>query len=164
MEEEVARIGGELEDEPEEEGIPGHASKKDWARRLQSFLKEKGVSFEAEGEAVRIHINGFTVEVMEAPNGEGYAIAVTVPLPGSSSEAADEEARRTVAEALRFAGLLGAEELGYEVDTSIPGYPSMRITVVYREPEKLAETLMKAIEEYGVETAAPEGQGEAVEG
>jgi hypothetical protein len=158
FEEEVARIGGDIEDEPEEE-VPGHGSRKEWAKRIQSFLKEKGVSFEAEGEAVRIHVDGFTVEVMEAPGGEGYAIAITVPLPGSSSEASDEEVRRTVSEALRLAGLLGAEELSYELDTSIPGYPSMRIMVVYKEPEKLADTLIKALEEYGVG-----GSGEPVEG
>jgi hypothetical protein len=149
FEEEIARIGGDIEDEPEEE-VPGHGSRKEWAKRIQSFLKEKGVSFEAEGEAVRIHVDSFTVEVMEAPGGEGYAIAITAPLPGSSHEALDEDVRKAVDGALKLAGLLGAEELKYELDTSIPGYPSMRIMVIYKEPEKLADALIKALEEYGV--------------
>ena len=131
-----------------EEGIPGHAGKTEWAKKIQGFLKERGVSFEAEGEATRIHLDDIVVEVTEAESGEGYAIVITVPLPGSSSEALDEATSRTLASAMKLAGLLDAEELGYELDTSLPGYPSLRIIVEYSDPNTLADKLVEALKKY----------------
>lgn len=131
----------------EEAGIPGHAAKTGWAKRLQGFLRDRGISFEAEGEATRIHLGDIVVEVAEAGGGRGYAVVITVPLPGSSREA-DEAAGRALADAIRLAGLLGAEGLGYELDTSLPGYPSLRIIVEYMDPRELADTLIAALEKY----------------
>ncbi|ABM80359.1 hypothetical protein [Hyperthermus butylicus] len=149
----------EFEEKLVETGIPGHSSSKDWAKRIQSFLREKGISFEAEGENIRIHVDGVTVEVTEAPSGENYAVVITLPLPASSSEA-DEQTRGTIDAGFKLAGLLDAEELGYELDTSIPGYPSLRIVVEYKDPNKLADKLIDALEKYGVEGGS---SGEAFE-
>ena len=143
----------EFEEKLDEISVPGHGSSKDWAKRIQSFLREKGVSFEAEGENIRIHVDGVTVEVTEAPSGEGYAIVITLPLPASSSES-DEQARSSIDTGFRLAELLEAEELRYELDTSIPGYPSLRILVEYRDPGKLADKLIGALGKYGVEGAS----------
>ena len=150
LEEEVARIGGDVEDElgPEEEqGIPGHAGKKDWARRLQSFLRESGISFEAEGEATRVHLGMLSVEVTESGE-NSYAIVITVPLPGSSADAGDEENARAYSNALRVLERLGAEEIRYELDTDVPGYPSLRIIVEYSDPGELAEKLIEALKPF----------------
>jgi hypothetical protein len=150
VEEEVARIGGDIEDEitPEEEqGIPGHAGKKEWAKRLQGFLRESGISFEAEGEATRIHLGMLSVEVTEA--GEtGYAVVITIPLPGSSSDAEDEEAAKAYMDALKVLARLGADEIRYELDTDMPGYPVLRAVIEYSNPDELASKLIEALKPF----------------
>jgi len=148
--EDVARIGGDVDDEvsPEEEhGIPGHAGKKEWAKKLQGFLREAGISFEAEGEATRIHLGMLSVEVTES--GEtGYAVVITVPLPGSSSDAEDEEMVSAYRNAAKILAGLGADEIRYELDTDMPGYPALRAIIEYRDPVELAEKLVKALEPF----------------
>ncbi len=124
-----------------EEGIPGHASKEEWAWRLQRRLREIGVSFEAEGSATRISLpGGAVVEVVEAEG--GYGLAATVPLPAGG----DPEAAEAVATALRVMARLGVE-LHYELDDSLPGYPMLRVTADFQDPYTLAERLLEALEE-----------------
>lgn len=142
MEEEIARLGGGSSPE-EEHGVPGHGGGADWAKRLQSFLREKGFSFEAEGEAIRIHVGLLGVEVVE--HGDGYAVVVTAPLPASSSDAGDEETARALRDALSVLAGLGADEISYEVEEDVPGYPVLRATVAYGDPGRLAESLEKAL-------------------
>ena len=150
VEEEVARIGGDLDDDvdPEEEqGVPGHMGKKDWAKRLQGFLRDAGISFEAEGEATRIHLGMLSIEVTEAGE-NGYAVVLTVPLPGSSEDAGDEETVNAYRDALRVLAGLGAEELRYELDTDMPGYPALRVIIEYSDPNELAEKLIEALKPF----------------
>jgi hypothetical protein len=129
-----------LGDEFPEEGIPGHASSEEWAWRLQRRLRELGVSFEAEGSATRITLpGGAIVEVVEA--GEGYGLAATIPLPGGG----DPEAADAAWEALRLMASLGVE-LSYELDTSLPGYPMLRVTAAFRDPHALSEKLLSALQ------------------
>jgi len=127
-----------------EHGIPGHASKKEWANRLQRWLREHGFSFEAEGEAVRIHLpGGAYVEITEAQDGgEGFEVAITVPLAGTGEEA--EEAAKAFQEAMTVAKGLGGE-LRYELDTSIPEYPSLKVARAFTDPEEMATRLMEAL-------------------
>lgn len=146
----VARIGGDLDDDidPEEEqGVPGHMGKKDWAKRLQGFLRDAGISFEAEGEATRIHLGMLSIEVTEAGE-NGYAVVLTVPLPGSSEDAGDEETVNAYRDALRVLAGLGAGEPRYELDTDMPGYPTLRIIVEYSDPNELAERLIEALKPF----------------
>lgn len=150
LEEEVARIGGDIEDDldPEEEqGIPGHAGKKDWAKKLQAFLRESGISFEAEGEATRIHLGMLSIEVTESGE-SNYAIVITVPLPGSSADAEDEENVKAYSNALEMLRRLGVDEVKYELDTDVPGYPSLRIMIEYSDPSELAEKLIEALKPF----------------
>jgi len=129
-----------------EHGIPGHASKKNWANRLQQWLKQRGVSFEAEGEATRIHLpSGAYVEVTESLEGGGYDIVVTVPLPGTGEEA--EEARKAIDDALELLSLLGGQ-LRYELDDSLPEYPSLRVSRSFDDPEELVNKLISALERF----------------
>ncbi len=130
-----------------EHGIPGHASKKEWANRLQRWLKERGVSFEAEGEATRIHLDsGVYVEVAESLEGSGYDLVVTVPLPGTGEEAG-EDTIRAIRDAFELLHLVGGG-LRYELDNSIPEYPSLRIMRGFEDPEELVEKLIGALERF----------------
>ncbi len=129
-----------------EHGIPGHASKKTWANRLQQWLKQRGVSFEAEGEATRIHLpSGVYIEITESMEGEGYDVVITVPLPGTGSEAGDTKS--AISDAFEIVSLLGGE-LRYELDDSLPEYPSLRIIRSYRDPEELVDALISALDRF----------------
>ena len=126
-----------------EAAIPGHASEKDWARRLQSWLGRRGFSFEAEGEATRIRLeNGVYVEVSEASGGDGFEVVVTVPLPVTAEEASMAE---SVREGLGIALSLGVR-LRYELDDSMPDYPLLRVIAPYRDPYKLVDKLIEVLE------------------
>ena len=129
-----------------EHGIPGHASKKTWANRLQQWLRSRGLSFEAEGEATRIHLDsGLYIEVSEdIEDPSRYAIVLTIPLPGTGEEA--EEAKKAIDDALELLGLIGGE-LRYELDNSIPEYPSIRVTRAFENPEELVAKLTTALEQ-----------------
>lgn len=129
-----------------EYGIPGHASKKGWANRLQQWLKQRGVRFEAEGEATRISLDsGLLVEIAESLEGDGYDIVMSIPLPGTGEEASSEEALAPVRDAFELAGMLGGE-LRYELDTSMPGYPVLRVMRGYRDPEEMVDALIAALD------------------
>ncbi len=138
-------MGGDYD---EEFGIPGHAAKSDWASKLQSFLKDLGVPFEAEGEATRIRLyEGVLAEVREAEEG-GYAVEVSIPLPGECTGGCDldyhVEAYRA---ALRLLAGLGST-LAYYLDDSIPGYPILRARATFDNPYDLADRLAEAVRAY----------------
>ena len=98
----------------EELGIPGHASKRPSMHRLQQLLRELGLSFEAEGETVRIHVGGIVLELSDY--GEEIQVQVeVVPEPAASPE---ENARSFYLFGLASA-LIRAEEYGVE---RIAGY------------------------------------------
>jgi len=131
-------------EEDMEYGIPGHASKKAWANRLQQWLRSRGVSFEAEGEATRISLpSGLYIEVAESLEGEGYDLVFTLPLPGRGEEA--EEARRAIEDAMELLAMIGGE-LRYELDTSLPDYPTLRVLRGFQDPEELVNRLTGALE------------------
>ena len=135
-------------DYDEEFGIPGHAAKSGWASKLQSFLKDLGVPFEAEGEATRIRLyEGVLAEVREAEK-EGYAVEVSIPLPGDCAEGCDIEYHvEAYRAALRLLAGLGSA-LAYYLDDSIPGYPVLRARATFANPYELADRLAEAVRAY----------------
>ncbi len=123
-----------------ETGIPGHASKKPWALRLQKWLRDNGAVFEAEGETTRIHpVTGVVVEVTE--HNEAYEVTISVLLPETNSENYPIDVITT---AFKLALLLG-ERLKYELDTSLEGYPRLYITASFKDPDTLVERLVQAL-------------------
>lgn len=124
-----------------ENGIPGHASKKPWALRLQKWLRDRGAIFEAEGETTRIHVaNGVVVEVSR--HDEVYEATIGVLLPETIS---DDYLVDAITIAFKLALLLG-EKLRYELDTSLEGYPRLYITASFEDPDALVEKLTQALE------------------
>ena len=134
-------------EEDMEYGIPGHASKKAWANRLQQWLRSRGLRFEAEGEATRVSLDsGVYLEVAESLEEPGaYEVIVTLPLPVEPGEASSEEALQAVRDAFELAGGLEAR-LRYELDNDMPDYPSLRIIAVFRDPEEMVSRIIGSLE------------------
>jgi hypothetical protein len=131
----------------EEEGIPGHAGKTEWSNSLQRWLRECGIKFEAEGEATRASVNGVTIEVAEGISSEGYDIVVSITMPTVGSDLVREA--ENVLKALTIAGkIAGKKEVKYELDSSLPSYPILYITVSFKDPWRLVESFKNGIREY----------------
>ncbi len=124
-----------------------------WLKRIRDAVEEIGYSFEFE-ETLRIHVGDVIVEVGADEN--SYTVTVSVQLPGG--EASEEELdyyTRLYEQALRVVlGLSG--ELRYEVDTSLPEYPSLHMVRVYSDPEKLADELIERLKKLA-EVIPPSG-------
>ncbi len=119
----------------------------EWAKELTEWLRQRGFSFEAEGEAIRVHLdNGIIVEVVESRRGQGYDVVVTVPLPGNSDEALDEASQKAIVDAYQILGRLSVDEVSYEVDDSMPEYPSLRVYAVgFSDPTHMARKIVDAL-------------------
>ncbi len=122
----------------------------EWAKELTGWLRQRGFSFEAEGEAIRVHLdNGIIVEVVESRKGRGYDVVVTVPLPGNSDEALDEASQKAIVDAYKILGGLSVDEIRYEVDDSMPEYPSLRVYAVgFSDPTYMAKKLVETLSEF----------------
>ena len=127
-----------------------------WLKRIRDVVEELGYSFEYE-ETLRVHVGDVILEV--GAEGDKYTITVSVQLPpGDFSEDELDYYLRMYEQALRVvAGLSG--ELRYEIDTSLPEYPSLHVTRVYADPEKLADELIEKLKKL-VEVIPPSGGGE----
>ncbi len=124
--------------------VPGHVS---WRRPVESFqksLKELGVSFEAEGDVTRIHVDGVVIEV-SWDSGIGV-IQATLPLPCDGGDA-DYYVRAFKAFAFILASLNGVS-FEYDLDLSIPGYPMLRARSSFSSFEVLASFLVKVLGSY----------------
>ncbi len=109
-----------------------------WIKKIRDVVEEVGYSFEFE-ETLRIHIGDIVVEV--GVEGDKPAVSISIPLPSSAST--EEELDyylRMYEQGLRvFLGLKG--EARYEVDTSLPEYPSLHLTRIYDNGDELAEDM-----------------------
>lgn len=123
-------------------GIPGHVGKSEWSKRLQEWLRDCGLRYEAEGEATRIMVDGVLVQVAEGEEG-GYSVIVSAPLPSrgaSDAEVAD------ACNALRLAARIAGEEgIKYEIDDSLPSYPMLYIIIGFSDPWSLAQAIVDAL-------------------
>ncbi len=131
----------------------------EWVKKLKKALEEAGVSFEAE-ETVRIHLGDLVVEVGEAE--KGPTVTVSLQLPGAPPSAEEVESyTKTYQLALKLVSRLTGE-LGYELDTSLPGYPLLHIVVAYTDADKMAEEIIAAVKELAPEAGTQEKAGEEV--
>ena len=131
----------------EELGIPGHAGHSSWSRRLQSWLRDCGLHFEAEGEATRISLGGgVLLEIAESLEGEGYEVVASIPLAGTGREAVETGLPALVARALDvIARVAGDRQLNYDLDTSLPSYPILRVRAAFTDPWEMAEAIAEAL-------------------
>ncbi len=122
-------------------GIPGHAGKSPESRRLQQYLKEKGVSFESEGDAVRVTINGLIIELNDESD-KGIIVQVQAPLP--VGEGIPEEEARTLYYFGLAASIIGGGE--YLAEEIVPGYPTISVSKPVGSLEEAAEKIMAVVE------------------
>lgn len=122
-------------------GIPGHAGKSPASRRLQRYLKEKGVSFESEGDAVRININGLIIEVNDEGD-RGIIVQAQAPLP--VGEGIPEEEARTLYYFGLAASIIGGGE--YLAEEIVPGYPTISVSKPVEGLEEAAEKIIAVVE------------------
>ena len=134
----------------EEVGLPGHPSKKEWAKKLQRFLKENGFSFDAEGEATLVNLGEVTIEVGES-NGK-YAVTVSVPLPGAGEDDDPDHYSEAFRKAITVMLGIGGS-LEYQLDTSLPDYPTLYITRKFDDPEELVDKFISALRKIGPRTS-----------
>lgn len=94
---------------------------------LQERLRELGASFEAEGEATRIHIGGVVVEVKRDPElGDILQVQLFLPVPGDD---VGEYVRDFRIASRIITGLGGV--VSYVAEEAAPGYPVLRAIVPY---------------------------------
>lgn len=127
-----------------EYGVPGHAGSSEWARKLQSFLKNSRLSFEAEGDTTRIHLGELQLEVSRREDSSGYQVILMVPLPGELSLEETSISGDAFRRAMSILGRLEGE-IYYNLDDSLPGYPVLHIVVVHQDPNRLVELLVDAL-------------------
>jgi len=128
---------------------------REWIDRLKKVLEELGLSYEIE-EAIRIHIDGMIVQISEGSEGE-ISVSISVALP--SSEISLDDVRKyakDIEKAFSLAACLNRGELLYELDTSLPSYPTLYITRVYRDRDALVSDLINALRNmiYGGSTSS----------
>ncbi len=127
-----------------------------WIKKIRDVVEDVGYSYEFE-ETLRIHVGDVVVEV--GVEGDKPAVTVSVPLPSpASSEEELDYYLRVYEQGLRvFLGLRG--EAKFEVDTSLPEYPSLHLTRVYEDGERLAEDMGSLLRKL-VEVIPPSGGAE----
>ncbi len=131
-----------------------------WVKELRKLLDEAGVSYEIE-EGVRVHLGNIVVEAGESTSGK-YAVTVSMQLP---SEAGLEDVDSYVNDfkiALSLVSKLKGQ-VAYELDTSLPDYPTLRIIVEFRDPLDMAKALGNAVKSL-VEEGVVEAKQPTVEG
>lgn len=121
-----------------------YAVSREWIDRLKKVFEELGISYEIE-EAVRIHINDMIVQISEGNEGE-MNVSISVALPSSEVSVDDvSKYARDIEKAFNLAARLNRGELLYELDTSLPSYPTLYITRVYRDKDALVNDLINAL-------------------
>ena len=118
---------------------PGEACSKP----VVEALKEMGVSFEAEGGMVRIHVGGGAYIEISASHG-GCNVTLAASLPALPEEV--YEALEAMAKGLSLILSLGSPR--YDLDASIPDYPMLYATISGVDPSIL---LAKLKERFGGE-------------
>ena len=118
---------------------------REWVDRLKRVFEELGLSYEIE-EAVRVHIDDLIIQLSEAEDGQGISVSISVALPSEDMTLEDaEKCAKSIEKALRIAAMLNRGELSYELDTSLPSYPTLYIARKYSDREAIVEDFVKAL-------------------
>ncbi len=114
-----------------------------WVEELKALLSSLGVSFEVE-ESVRIHVGDVVAEVVEEDGSITVTASVSLPTPDAGPGDVDYYASQYRTALRLMLGLGGGLE--YELDTSLPDYPLLRIVKRFREPGEVLEALRRSLE------------------
>ncbi len=127
-----------------EEGVPGHISTSSSIRKLQLLLKRFDISYEAENEVTRIHLNGSIIEIY--PENSHVMVSLSIPLPSENDSLEYLEYFSKAYEVvLRFI-LQTKKAIRYQLDTSLPVNPSLYVFVEYDNFENIIKDLERFLE------------------
>lgn len=113
-----------------------------WVEELKSLLSSLGVSFEVE-ESVRFHVDDIVVEVVDEGDGFSVTASVNLPTPDAGPGDVDYYANQYRSALRLMLGLGGGLE--YELDTSLPDYPLLRIVKRFSDAGELLEALRRSL-------------------
>jgi len=117
---------------------------KDTVMAFNSFkaLREYGVSYEAELDHTRIHVEGLVIQTY--PEKGGYVISVSLPLPMGDEEPEQlDDYLRSYRALLLLVNSSKGVRPSYELDTSIPYNPVLHMFLFFSDPLSLISVLKR---------------------
>jgi len=126
------------------EGVPGHVSISGSIRKLQLLLKRFNVSYEAENEVTRIHLNGSIMEIY--PEDSHVIVSISIPLPSENDSLEYLEYFSKGYEAVIKFILQTKRGIKYQLDTSLPANPSLFAILKYDSIDDIIKDLERFFE------------------
>jgi len=117
-------------------------SSSEWIQKVREILDSIGIRYEAE-EAIRIHINDMVLQISETEDG-GFTIVASIELSSRPSLQDIDRIVNVLGKTLRLLSIT-ERELVYELDTSLPSYPFLYISIRYRDLDELLNDLKKIV-------------------
>ncbi len=114
----------------------------EWIQMVREVLDRAGIRYEAE-ESIRIHIDDVVLQISEA-EGKGFIVTASVELSSRPTMQDIERIIDTLKRTLTILSITGREFV-YELDTSLPSYPFLYISINYGDIYELLEDLRKVI-------------------
>ncbi len=118
-------------------------SSSEWIQKVREILDSAKIKYEAE-EAVRIHLNDTVLQISEAEDG-GFTIVASIELSSRPSLQDIDRITNVLGKTLKILSITG-RELVYELDTSLPSYPFLYISIRYKGVDELLNDLRKIVE------------------
>jgi len=117
-------------------------SSSEWIQKVREILDGVGIRYEAE-EAIRIHIDDMVLQISETEDG-GFTIVASIELSSRPSLQDIDRIINVLGKTLRLLSIT-ERELIYELDTSLPSYPFLYISIRYRDIDELLNDLRKIV-------------------
>jgi len=117
-------------------------SSSEWIQKVREILDSVGIRYEAE-EAIRIHIDDMVLQISETEDG-GFTIVASIELSSRPSLQDIDRIVNVLGKTLRLLSIT-ERELVYELDTSLPSYPFLYISIRYRDIDELLNDLRKIV-------------------
>ncbi|ADM28429.1 conserved hypothetical protein [Ignisphaera aggregans DSM 17230] len=117
-------------------------SSSEWIQKVREILDSVGIRYEAE-EAIRIHIDDMVLQISETEDG-GFTIVASIELSSRPSLQDIDRIVNVLGKTLRLLSIT-ERELVYELDTSLPSYPFLYISIRYRDLDELLNDLRKIV-------------------